>query len=116
MEWYFGALQKYGQFSGRARRKEYWMFILFNIIVACVMAGIDGVLGTGGILYAIYALAVFIPGLAVTVRRLHDTGRSGWWFLLVLIPLVGIAVFVFMCLEGAQEENEFGSNPKLEAA
>ncbi len=116
MEWYLSALKKYGQFSGRARRKEYWMFFLFNMIVACVVLVIDSVIGTNGILYAIYVLAVFIPGLAVSVRRLHDTDRSGWWFLVVFIPLIGIVFLVFMCQEGAQEENEFGSNPKLEAA
>jgi uncharacterized membrane protein YhaH (DUF805 family) len=84
--------------SGRARRKEYWFFVLFNIIISIVLAVIDGVTGSFspeagmGLLGGIYTLAVLIPGIAVSVRRLHDTERSGWWLLIALVPLIGAIV------------------------
>ncbi|WP_405389721.1 DUF805 domain-containing protein [Streptomyces sp. NBC_01102] len=113
MNWYLAVLKNYAGFSGRARRKEYWMFLLFNAIVAVVLAGL-GVAIESQIPYGIYILATLVPSLAVIVRRLHDTGRSGWWFLIAFVPLVGgIILLVFMCLEGAQEPNEYGANPKL---
>jgi uncharacterized membrane protein YhaH (DUF805 family) len=118
MDWYIGVLKKYAVFQGRARRKEYWMFVLFNIIVSVVLHILDRVLGTaseagGGLLGGIYALAVLIPSIAVTVRRLHDTGRSGWWILIVLVPLVGwIVLLVFMVLDSQPGSNEYGPNPK----
>ena len=83
MNWYLGVLKKYADFNGRARRKEYWVFVLFNLIISCVLSVIDVFVGTYsaamgvGILSGLYALGVLIPGIAVTVRRLHDTGRSG---------------------------------------
>ena len=94
MNWYLEVLKKYAVFGGRARRKEYWFFALFNMIFALVLAFIDGMVGTFdpetgyGVLSGIYCLAVLIPGIAVTFRRLHDTDRSGWWWLIVFIPLV----------------------------
>lgn len=117
MNWYFQALANYFNFADRARRKEYWMFVLFNMIVMIAVGVIDGVLGGFGIVSGLYALGVFIPGLAVTVRRLHDTGRSGWWFLISIIPFLGIIVLIyFMVLEGHAEANEYGVNPKTVAA
>ena len=117
MNWYIEVLKKYVTFSGRARRTEYWMFTLFNLIAAVILMAIDGALGSAPILYSIYMLAVLLPSLAVTIRRLHDTDRSGWWLLLVLIPLVGpIAMLVFMCLEGTRDENRFGADPKAALA
>ena len=122
MNWYIQALKKYADFSGRARRKEYWFFALFNILISLALGIIDNVLGTysaeahTGLLEAIYSLAVLVPGLAVTVRRLHDTNRSGWWLLMVLIPLIGWAVLlVFMILDGTPGENRFGPDPKEES-
>ena len=116
MEWYLVVLKKYAVFSGRARRKEYWMFFLFNIIIAFSLGFIEGLLGSPGVIGMIYSLAVLIPGIAVSVRRLHDTGRSGWWLLIALIPLIGsIVLLVFMVQEGKDEENDFGENPKLVA-
>lgn len=119
MNWYLGVLKKYAVFNGRARRKEYWFFTLFNIIVAFVLGFADGMFGTFypnagiGLLGGLYALAVLIPGIAVMVRRLHDTNRSGWMALLLIIPLIGpIIIIVFMCLDSTPGENKFGPNPK----
>lgn len=113
MNWYFQALANYFNFTNRARRKEYWMFVLFNLIFMFVVSVMDGVLGSFGILSGLYALGVFIPGFAVTVRRLHDTGRSGWWMLISIIPILGIIVLTyFMVLEGHTGVNEYGVNPK----
>jgi len=119
MNWYLKVLKQYADFSGRARRKEYWMFVLFNMIFAIVAAILDNVLGiamegTGyGPLYGIYALAVLIPGLAVAVRRLHDVGKSGWMILIALIPLIGaIWLLVLLVTDSNPGENQYGQNPK----
>ena len=122
MDWYLAVLKKYAQFSGRARRKEYWYFTLFNVIFSVVLSFVDGLTGTWnpesgvGLLSGIYSLAVLIPAIAVGVRRLHDTGRSAWWLLILLIPLVGVIIFlVFMVLESQEGENQYGPSPKLAA-
>jgi uncharacterized membrane protein YhaH (DUF805 family) len=118
MDWYLEVLKKYAVFSGRARRKEYWMFTLFNVLISIVLAIVDRVLGFGenggtGPLGALYSLAVLIPSLAVSVRRLHDTGRSGWWLLLGLVPCVGfIVLLIFMVQDSQPGANEYGPNPK----
>ena len=119
MNWYLEVLKKYAVFSGRARRKEYWYFSLFNLLITIVLAVIDGMTGTLiaeaniGLLGGIYALAILIPFLAVSVRRLHDTDRSGWWLLITLIPLIGaIVILVFMVQDSKPNENQYGSNPK----
>ncbi len=111
--------KKYACFSGRARRQEYWLFFLFNFIAAFVVGFIGGFLAsvTGvdafAFLGAIYNLAVLIPSFAVFCRRMHDTGRSGWWWLIGLIPFVGIIVLlVFCCLDSQPGENKYGPNPK----
>ena len=122
MSWYLQVLKQYAVFSGRARRKEYWMFFLFNLIIAFVLGFIDVALilaseSTGyGPLGWLYSLAVLIPAIAVAIRRLHDTGRSGWWLLIGLIPLLGaLVILVFMVLDGEQGENKYGPNPKAGA-
>lgn len=113
MNWYVDVLKNYAGFSGRARRKEYWMFTLIHLIVAAVLLGLGMAIDTT-IPYIIYIVATIIPSLAVMVRRLHDTGRSGWWFLISFVPLVGgIVLLVFLASEGKQEPNEHGQNPKL---
>ena len=119
MSWYIKVLKAYAVFTGRARRKEYWMFVLFNIIFAIVAIILDNILGTAmegvgyGMIYVLYMLAVLIPSLAVAVRRLHDTGRSGWMILIALIPFVGaIWLLVLLVLEGNAGENKFGPSPK----
>ena len=119
MNWYLEVLKKYAVFSGRARRKEYWFFVLFNIIISIVLAVIDGVTGSFspeagmGLLGGIYTLAVLIPGIAVSVRLLHDTERSGWWLLIALVPLIGaIVLLVFMVQDSKPGQNQYGANPK----
>lgn len=115
MNYYVAVLKNYVGFSGRARRAEYWQFTLFNIIALVAFFLIDLAIHSP-ILYALYALAVLLPSLAVAVRRLHDTDRSGWWLLLGVIPLIGgIVLLVFMCLEGTQGNNKYGANPKAPA-
>ena len=122
MNWYLEVLKKYAVFSGRARRKEYWMFTLFNLIIAFVLGFIDGITGMAnegglGVLSIIYSLAVLIPGLAVAVRRLHDTSRSGWWLLISFVPLIGaIVLLVFLVQDSQQGENKHGPNPKAGTA
>lgn len=114
MNWYLEVLKKYAVFQGRARRKEYWMFNLFNIIIAMAIGFVTGlmeaVFGMGTILSnsasVIYSLAILIPGIAVSIRRMHDLGRSGWW---ILFPVVNL---VFMFFDSQPGENEYGPNPK----
>lgn len=117
MDWYLGVLKKYFVFEGRARRKELWMFTLFNFIAIIVLSIIDGMLGLKvgdiGILGGIYNLAVLLPSLGVGARRLHDSNHSGWWLLLCLVPIVGaIALLVFFVLDSTPGSNRFGPNPK----
>ncbi len=119
MNWYLMVLKNYAGFSGRARRKEYWFFVLINFLITIALAFVDGIVGTFdpqtgfGALSAIYGLAVFIPYLAVTVRRLHDTSRTGWWILIVFLPLIGaIVMLVFMFLDSTAGTNEYGPDPK----
>ncbi|WP_458414837.1 DUF805 domain-containing protein [Schinkia sp. CFF1] len=114
MEWYLKVIKNYVGFQGRARRKEYWMFTLFNFIFAVVIGIVEGIFDLPEFLSAIYTLAVFLPSLAVGIRRLHDTGRSGWWLLISLIPLIGaIVLIVFMCEDSKEGDNQYGPNPKL---
>ena len=118
MNWYLAVLKNYVGFSGRARRTEYWMFALFNFIVFVVLAILAAVTRSFffWILYFLYAIAVIVPSLAVTWRRMQDTGRNGWWILLGLIPFVGgIVLLVFMLLPGTQGTNEFGPDPRAVA-
>jgi uncharacterized membrane protein YhaH (DUF805 family) len=113
VNWYLSVLKNYVGFSGRARRKEYWMFALVNVVVLIGLAIIDGVINTS-IPFVLYELAVILPSLAVGFRRLHDTGRSAWWILIGLVPLVGgIILLVFMVADGQPEANKYGPNPKL---
>ena len=111
--------KKYACFSGRARRQEYWLFVLFNFIASTILKFIAGALisMTGlavlAIIPLLYSLAVLIPGFAVFFRRLHDTGRSGWWWLLAFIPIIGwIVLIVFCCLDSQPGDNQYGPNPK----
>ncbi|MEH6563744.1 MAG: DUF805 domain-containing protein [Halopseudomonas sp.] len=116
MNWYLEVLKKYAVFQGRARRSEYWFFILFNIIAMTILGAVDYALGMQ-ILAPIYVLATFLPSLAVAVRRFHDTGRSGWWVLIALVPLIGSIIYlIFMCIEGEAQANAYGPNPKGDTA
>lgn len=117
MNWYIEVLQKYAVFGGRARRKEYWMFCLFNIIIAVVLGFVEGLVGSQGVVGILYSLAVLIPGIAVTVRRLHDTDHSAWWLLIAFVPLVGaIVLLLFMVRDSQDERNQYGPSPKLATA
>ncbi|WP_066368672.1 DUF805 domain-containing protein [Neobacillus fumarioli] len=113
MEWYLKVLKNYAVFEGRARRKEYWMFVLVNLIVEIILSVIGSLLHIRQFLTGLYSLAVFLPSLAVSVRRLHDSGRSGLWVLIGLIPFIGaIVLLVFFCLDSEEGNNRFGPNPK----
>lgn len=107
-------LNNYVGFAGRARRSEFWWFWLFNVIVQIVCGILDGILlGGSGILGAIASLGLLLPGLAVSVRRLHDTGRSGWWILIGLVPLVGIILLIIWYVNrGEDGPNRFGPDPR----
>ena len=120
MNWYLKCLKQYADFAGRARRKEYWMFLLFNFIISFVFGFIDGLCGWVsqdiglGILGGIYSLFMFVPHLAVSIRRLHDIGKSGWNILFGFIPIVGsIMLLVWFCTEGEQGMNDWGPDPKI---
>lgn len=116
MNWYLSVLKNYAGFSGRARRTEFWMFYLFSFI-AMVVLGLIGSLIHNQILLYLYDLAVLVPTLAAGARRLHDTGRSGWWWLIGLVPFVGaIVLIVFFVLDSQPEANQYGPNPKLAPA
>jgi uncharacterized membrane protein YhaH (DUF805 family) len=116
MQWYVKVLRQYADFEGRARRTEYWMYTLFTVIIAIVLTVLDLALfgQPTGVLGLIYSLATLLPSLGVIVRRLHDTGRSGWWFLISFIPLVGaIVLLVFLATEGTRGPNAYGADPKV---
>ncbi len=139
MEWMLMPLRRYADFSGRSRRKEYWMFTLFILLVyvglitlLAVGGGLSGMFdptGSGGAgitalggtvlaLFGLFVLAILIPTIAVQVRRMHDQDKSGWWVIIAYIPVVnyigGIVLFVFMCIEGTRGENRYGPDPKGE--
>jgi len=113
MEWYLAVLKNYAGFAGRARRQEYWMFLLFNMIIALALGFIEGIFGSPGILGAIYSLAVLVPSIAVSMRRLHDTGRSGLWLLIGFVPVLGaIVLLIFFIQDSMQGSNQYGPSPK----
>ena len=119
MNWYLKVMKQYANFSGRARRKEYWMFALFNFIFIIAAMLIDNLLGTTvgelpyGVIYFLYVLAIFVPSLAVAVRRLHDVGKSGWMYFIALIPIIGsIWLLVLFVTDSEVGTNKWGNNPK----
>ena len=122
MEWYLKVMRdNYANFNGRARRKEYWMFTLFFLLFALIGGFIIGILSAVSetaalialILVAVWYLAHLVPSLAVTVRRLHDTGKSGWLYLIALIPYIGsFVIFIFTVLDGDRGDNAYGPDPK----
>ena len=124
MEWYLKVMRdNYANFSGRARRKEYWMYVLVQSIIMIGLMILDSILGLDfelqgislgyGYLYLIGVIVHFIPSLAVLVRRLHDVGKSGWFYFIFLIPIIGIIwLLVLYCTEGQKEDNKWGPDPK----
>jgi uncharacterized membrane protein YhaH (DUF805 family) len=117
-------MKKYGDLSGRARRKEYWMFHLFNVIFTIAVVILASIFGTASeedlglrVIYGLFALAIILPTLSATVRRLHDVGKSGWWILISIIPLIGdIWLFVLMVTDSQPGDNQYGPNPKMNMA
>jgi uncharacterized membrane protein YhaH (DUF805 family) len=119
MNYFLQALKRYGDFRSRSRRKEYWMFALFQIIVLIAAMLLDNLLGTAvapmpyGYIYLLASVVLLLPSLAVTVRRLHDVNKSGWFLLIGIIPLIGaIWLLVLFCTEGTRGENKYGADPK----
>lgn len=123
MNWFLMGLRRYADFSGRSRRSEYWYFVLFVVLIEIALSIVDRMLGLynseGGYgwLSGLFVLAIFIPHLAVGARRLHDTGRTGWWLLIGLVPLIGAIVLIyFFVLDSQPGTNAWGPNPKGDAA
>lgn len=121
--YYIACWRKFAVFSGRARRKEYWYFALFNLGVSILLGYVDLFLGTFnadaelGLFHSLYNLAALVPCVAVTVRRLHDLDRSGWWVLLGFVPIIGwIVLVLWTCLNSDDEPNQYGDNPKYAVA
>lgn len=119
MEWALLPLKRYAEFTGRSRRKEYWMFVLLAIGLNIIAAVLDSLLGSRmgnlGIVAMLLALVLLVPSIAVGVRRLHDTDKSGWWLLIALIPFIGaIVLIVFYATDGTKGPNRFGEDPKAE--
>lgn len=118
MNWYFKVLRDFSNFKGRARRKEFWVFLMINSIMAILMTVLDELLGTKnpiiyGYFSCIYGLIALVPSIAVMVRRLHDIGKSGWWTLIILIPIIGNTILlVFASFEGEPDDNKWGPDPK----
>lgn len=112
MEYFMGAFKKFADFSGRARRKEYWMFILFYMIFYFLLTFIDSLTGTI-IFTSLFSLASLIPSISLAARRLHDTGRTGWWQLIAFIPLIGLIILIVFLAQDSHGENTYGPNPKL---
>ena len=111
MEHFIGAFKKYADFTGRARREEYWMFILFYMIFYIVLGVVDSLIGTIA-LTAIYSLVLLVPSISIAARRLHDTSRSGWWQLIILIPLLGVIILLVFLVLDSHDDNKYGTNPK----
>lgn len=124
MHWYVEVLRKYVVFSGRARRQEFWVFFLISAVISIFLTVTDEFMGWMfemdgddlGFLSTLYHIAIILPYLAVIIRRLHDTDRSGWWVLIAFIPIVGVIVLlVFLILDGTRGENRYGPDPKASA-
>jgi len=114
MKWYLEVLKKYAVFEGRARRKEYWMFILLNVIFLILASGIHGVFDGYYIILIIYIIAMIIPTISVIVRRMHDIGKSGFWIFIRLVPIIGgIWMLILLCTEGQTWKNQYGEDPKI---
>jgi|SRR6185369_2962339 len=113
---YIDVLKKYAVFTGRATRAEYWYFFVATIIASIIVSIVQSILGVGNLLGIVYSLATLLPGFGVGIRRLHDTGRSGWWTLLAFIPIIGWIILLIFLVTDSTGDNEYGPNPKGSAA
>ncbi|WP_218352424.1 DUF805 domain-containing protein [Alteromonas lipotrueiana] len=113
MYWYKHVLKNYAVFSGRARRTEYWGFQAVNIALIASFVILSKFIGAFDTIGMIYNLLILVPSVAVTMRRLHDTDRSGWWWLVSFIPIIGpIVLLVFMLFDSTPDDNQYGPYPK----
>lgn len=118
MNYYVDVLKKYAVFDGRATRREFWMFTLWNIIISIALGIVLGIIASAtgsntiSLLSWVYTLGVFLPSLGVSIRRLHDTSRSGWWVLIGIIPIIGFIIFIIFAAQDSQPDNQYGPNPK----
>ena len=113
MEWFLKVVKNYAGFSGRAQRKEYWMFILFYMVFSVLAGIVDGVIGTSGALQGLLGLGLLVPSLAVLIRRLHDVGKSGLWFLLSFTIIGFIPLIIWWCTMSEPKKNRYGNIPKM---
>ncbi|MCD8552385.1 DUF805 domain-containing protein [Seleniivibrio sp.] len=111
MEWYLKVWRDWLDFKGRATRTEYWMFTLFNVVIMALISFIGYFIDTD-LIDLLYSLAVIIPAFAVSIRRLHDTNRSAWWLLIMLVPVIGFIVLLVFYCQDSREDNQYGRNPK----
>ncbi|QSF44295.1 DUF805 domain-containing protein [Paenibacillus tianjinensis] len=112
MDWYLKVVKNYAVFSGRARRKEFWMFVLVNFLIGILFGIAEDFFGVSTLISKLYSLFILIPSLAVLARRLHDIGRTGWWILISFIPFVGfIVLFILACID-SEGTNKYGLSPK----
>ena len=110
MEYFLDAFKQYATFTGRATPRQYWMFVLFYVIAIILLTVIDLVVGTM-VLSGLFSLAAMIPSLSIAARRLHDTGRSGWWQLVLFVPLIGLIVMLVFLVQDSHDDNQYGPNP-----
>lgn len=112
--WYLEALQKYVEFEGRARRTEFWTFVLVNFCISIILSVLDATIGMGfGFIGTLFSLAILLPSIAVAVRRLHDIGKEGWWILIGLIPIIGWIILLYFYIQDSEAgANAYGPNPK----
>ena len=110
MNYFIKALKQYVDFDSRASRKEYWMFYLFYMIFYLILTGVDFALGTF-VFSTLFGLGLFIPSIAIATRRLHDTSRSGWWQLIMIVPLVGAIVLLVFFAQESHGDNQYGPTP-----
>lgn len=128
MQWFLNALRRYADFTGRARRTDFWMFVLFAVLGGVILAIVDSglgltyatdggtrflpYLGGSGVLGTLYSLALVVPALAVCARRLHDTGKSGWWQVIWVVPVIGAVALIVLCAtDGHRGPNRYGAEP-----
>ena len=112
MDWYMQAWRNFNKFDGRSRRTEFWMFYLVNIAVSFALGAVEALLGSPGFLSWLYSLAVLLPAVAVGIRRLHDTGKTGLWIIGIFVPFLNLVVLFFMTQDSQPGTNQYGANPK----